>query len=374
MTLPTITYLTTDSISEGIGASQVLSYVERLAERGLALQLHSFEKQPPTSDLRQRLRQHGVDWHPHAFGSYGARGGVVRVIAGARAVRGAAIVHARSDLPAASTMLAGADRWLWDVRSLWADQRVALGALRADGPEHRLLQRIEGAAARRSDEVVTLTQAVIPVLEERHTVDLASRTTVISTCVDTYRFRLRPMPPSSTVIVMIAGTLNRYYDVPFMLELVERWRARRRVELEVVSPSDTPWDTQLARAGARRSSAAFEEMPDRIARSHVGFSICRADAGISLTASMPTKIAEFLASGRPVVVNAGLGDAGELVEAHRCGVAVRQHEPPDQVLDRLDELLSEDGTPERCRQLAEQHFDLERAANQLLEIYTRLAG
>ncbi len=106
MTLPPVTYLTTDSLAEGIGASQVLAYVERLAGRGLDMRLHTFEKTAPTEALRRLLADKGISWHPHPFGTLGAHGGLSRIVTGARAVRGAAIVHARSDLAAASTLLA----------------------------------------------------------------------------------------------------------------------------------------------------------------------------------------------------------------------------------------------------------------------------
>lgn len=369
-----VAYLTTDSLAEGIGASQVLAYVERLAQRGIDIRLHTFEKNPPSSAVQERLSAAGVRWRPHRFGAYGARGGLARVLTGARAVRGAPLVHARSDLAAASTMLAGSQHWVWDVRSLWADQRIALDSLRAGSPEHRVLQRIEQQAARHSDAVVTLTQRVIPVLDDRHGADIATKATVIPTCVDTARFSPQPADPPDPVRVMLTGTLNRYYDVPLMIRLVERWQQRRDVRLDVVTPDRTTWDDDFDRLGAERSAATFDDMPIRVAATHVGLSVCRADAGVSLTAAMPTKIAEFLACGRPVVVNAQLGDAGKLVADHRVGVAVGPDEDLDVVLDRLDVLVADPECAERCRELALAHFDLDRAVDRLVEIYRRLGG
>ena len=49
MNLPPLTYLTFDSLAEGVGASQVLAYVERLADRGLDVRLHTFEKTAPAA-------------------------------------------------------------------------------------------------------------------------------------------------------------------------------------------------------------------------------------------------------------------------------------------------------------------------------------
>src|SRR5688500_15955593 len=118
-----LTYLTFDSVLGGVGLSQVVPYVERIARRGITVDLHSFEPGPGD----QRLAPiDGVRWHRHGFGRPGATGGLLRIAAAASAVRGSDVVHARSDLAAASTLLACRHTWLWDVRSFWVDQRIAM--------------------------------------------------------------------------------------------------------------------------------------------------------------------------------------------------------------------------------------------------------
>lgn len=375
MTLPPVTYLATDSVAEGIGASQVLAYVERIARRGVHVKLHTFEKAEPPAELRTRLSVHGVEWRPHDFGRHGAAGGVSRVLSGAAALRGAELVHARSDMSAASALLARSSHWLWDVRSLWADQRIALGTLRAHGPEHRAFQRIEAAAARRSDAVVTLTEAVLPVLDKRHG-GVSRKATVIPTCVDCDRFRLSELPGGRPWQVLLAGTLNTYYDVPLMARFMDVGRRRGLAELRLLAPAATTWDDLLSSVGALRTFALPAEMPDRIRECHVGLSVCRADAGVSLTASMPTKIAEFLATGRPVVVNRGLGDADALVERTATGIVLDDTTDAGLAVawDKLDALLVDPDTPSRCHALAREHFDLDVAVDRLIELYERICG
>lgn len=375
MTRLRVDYLSSDAMTEGVGASQVLAYVERLPTRGIEVTLHSFEKGAPDSVVRSRLEAAGVVWRPLHFGRFGAAGGVQRVITGARVLRGAQLVHARADLAAASAMLARPDTLLWDCRGLFADQRVALGTLRAGSPEHRLLQRVESAAAHRSTAIVTLTHAVIPVLDARHGPGIADKATVIPTCVDTTRFAPAPMPSESTLRLLLAGTINRFYDVPAMLMLTRELQRRRATELVVATPSSTSWDDSLDAVAARRISATPNEMPDVIGAAHVGLSVCRDDAGISLTGSMPTKIAEFLALGRPVVVNARLGDAARLLTEYRAGV-ILDSDAPDAVAraaDEIESLLADPSLPERCRALAEEHFDLDVAVDRLAAVYVSIA-
>ena len=197
----------------------------------------------------------------------------------------------------------------------------------------------------------------------------------MTTCVDRRRFKPAPMPPMSTVRLLLAGTLNRFYDVPSMLNLVAELRTRRSVELLVASPDDTDWDSELDSAGAVRISATAGEMPALIASCHAGLSICRDDAGISLVAAMPTKIGEFLAVGRPVVVNSGLLDAASMVDKAGAGVVVDGSVVGlDAAATRLLELLDDNATSERATDLAGEFFDLDTGVDRLVEIYRRMSA
>jgi glycosyltransferase involved in cell wall biosynthesis len=75
----------------------------------------------------------------------------------------------------------------------------------------------------------------------------------------------------------------------------------------------------------------------------------------------PTKIAEYLASGIPVISNAGIGDLDEIIEGDRVGVLVREFSPAGylQALHAADELLKENDISERCRATAHNRFDLQ---------------
>ena len=367
-----VTYLSMDPLSSTVGSSQVLAYIERLAHRGVQIDLITFEH-AVDPELTQRLSGLGVTWRPQRFGLHGPVGGLGRVLRAARAVRGASVVHARSDMAAAATMLAGVDRWVWDVRSFWADQKVATGVMPAGSPQVRVMRRVEGLAARRSTAVIALTASAIDELDRRHGGVVSSKARVVTTCVDLDRFGLSD-PPPGPLRVLLAGTLNRYYDVGSMLDLVAELRRRRPVEFVVASPGDTDWEDELATIEASRVSATPGEMAELVSASHVGLSVCRDDAGASLLAAMPTKIGEFLASGRPVVVNPGLVDAGRMLERDGCGVVFGSSSETGVVdaADRLEDLLADPRTPARCRSLAEFHFDLDRGVDALVEVYTAL--
>jgi len=375
MTLPPLTYLTVDSVSEGIGLSQVVRYVERLARRGLDVTLHSFEQHDPDPAVAARLHAAGARWRPHRFRGAGSAGGALRVAHGAALVAGADLVHARSDLAAASAMLAGRRAWVWDFRGFWREQRIAQALLRPGSAPDRAMRRVEAASARRCKGIVTLTEAAVAVLEERHGREVAAKATVISTCVDLGLFCSSPLPDGGPVRLLLAGTLNRLYDVPAMLKLVERVASRCPAELTVLTSEPSPWDGQLRARGLTPASAPPAEMPERIGAHHAGLSVLR-DVGASNRGAVPTKLAEFLACGRPVVVNAGLGDMDRLLAAYDCGVVLAG--PSDEAIDvaaaGLLRLLADRGTPARCRSLAEEHFDVERGVDRLVDLYHRVVA
>ena len=369
--LPPLTYLSFDSLAEGVGASQVVAYVEGLARRGVDVSLHSFEKSDPSPAVGRRLAACGARWKPHRFGGTGPRGGLARVARAATALRGAELVHARSDLAAASALLARPRSWVWDMRSFWVDERIELGMVRSGSPEERALRLVERRAARSAGAIVTLAATAVPVIADRHGRTAACKARVITTCVDLDRFALSSPPPSAPRRVLLSGTLNARYDVAAMVGFVEALRRRRAVDLEVLSPDPGRWTALLEGAGAKLGRLSPAEMPNRVAAVHAGLCLLQRGATPANQAMMPTKVGEFLASGRPVVVSAGLGDLDALVARFDCGVVVDDLSDVgiERASEDLDRLIDDPGTPRRCRALAEEHFSLERGVDALISTY-----
>lgn len=374
--LPPLTYLTTDSLSEGVGSSQVMPYVVRLAQRGVDVTLHSFEKGDVDRAIRRRLASAGVRWRPHRFRVGGAGGGLLRVAQCAVAAGGGGLVHARSDLPAAACLLTRRPAWVWDVRGFWREDRLALGMLRAGSPTERVLRGLESAAARSSGSIVILSQTAADILARRFGDDIAKKTWVITTCVDLERFPLTPLPDGTSLRLLLAGSLSGLYDIPAMLRLVERLRRRRTTDLTVLTPTATRWDDLFRSHGATLGHAAPAEMPERVGEHQVGLSVRRLDVGVAGYSATPTKVGEFLACGRPVVVNTGLGDLDTLLSKYDAGVIVRDHsdEELDRVVTEVERLVEDPATPRRCRALAEEHFDVDQGVGRLLEAYRHALG
>ena len=369
-----VTYLTMDSVVEGVGASQVWPYVSRLAQDGHSIRVVSFEKEArePTEIPR------GLDWAPRTFG-HGRLAPFRRIGLAASEARAArsGVVHARSDLPALAAMLAGHPRWIWDVRSFWREQRIQLGGIAPGSPTDRVLQRVEGAAAQRSAAIICLAEAAAQSLVARFGSSVRDKVTVIPTAVDTSVFTPTEPSRSSPLRVLLSGSYNLFYDGQAMADLIRALRRRTAVRATWVGADErSPWWAALKPVlDYPHGPVPFAEVPNHIRANDVGLAVCRNDAGPSLRAAMPTKIAEFLACGRPVVVNSGLGDMDALIERYRCGVVIHDPSPVGiaAAAEHLLDLLGDDEVTARARTCAVEAFDLEASVARLGQLYEHVA-
>ena len=207
-----VTYLSVDSIQEGVGSSQITPLIIGLAERGKTVCLITFEKIKPSKNLVEMFSRVGVVWIAKEFGKPGAIGGLVRLNTLRRAVPESLVLHGRSDMATAAAILSGIDApVLWDVRSLWSDQHLLIGTPGWNRLTAKVARSLENLAARKSSAMTTLTSAIVPILQKRHR-SIPTIMEVIPTCVQTSKFSLSPMPQGK-VTCLLSGTFNNYYDI-----------------------------------------------------------------------------------------------------------------------------------------------------------------
>jgi glycosyltransferase involved in cell wall biosynthesis len=361
-----LTYATVDSLAEGVGSSQIVPLMEKLANHGMKINLLTFEKESPPNSLVERMTKAGVEWTQVPFGNKGPFGGISRTLQLAKIMPDSEITHARSDFPAVAARFSGQNRILWDVRSLWADQRKFIEESRLKRGALSLYAPFENLACSSAMAISTLTKAVVPVLEERHN-NLPILRTVVPTAVDLDRFIFSSeMRPS--LKGLYSGTYNKYYDLELSHKFIEALKKLAPCEVHWAKPKES--QASALNAGETSSFTVSQpEMANLIADYSFGLSICKENAGPSLTAAMPTKIAEFLAIGRPVVVNPGLGDCDEILSSHGVGVILSRGDNLERKAIELIELCGERNTPARCREVAKEYFSLDTGVNNYLDIY-----
>jgi len=255
------------------------------------------------------------------------------------------------------------------VRSLWSDQRSQIATAGWNSLTTRGARTLENVSARNAAAMVTLTAAVVPILEKRHR-RLPKIRAVIPTCVQTKKFLMSPLP-NGQITCLLSGTFNNYYDLDETKRLIIE--LRRRFDLKVIwAKGDEAPNQELGVGEDYVISATHAEMPALVSAAHFGIAICKQENLISLAAAVPTKIAEFLASGRPVIVSSNIGDLDSLISRYHAGVVIQNGEELGGVANRLEELFSDPSTPDRCRALALEHFDMDKAVLIYSEIYQEM--
>jgi len=380
-------YVSPNGIGTALVRSQVLPYLRALEAAGVDTTLVTFERDepaPPGELPRVRhvplRRQRGT----HLLAKVAdVIVGTLAVIASGRRAH-ADIIHARSYLPAAIAWIASAvlrRPYIFDMRGFLGDEYVEAGYWSARDLRYRAVRTIErhligGAAAivvltRRGEERLRTTARY-------GTLDDAD-ITVIPCGVDLARFR--PADERSPVPTLVySGSLGMWYLLPEMLRVYAHAREREpRLRLLIVNRTEHALiQEELTRArldGAdvRVVAADFSDMPSVLAQAHVGIALIRRQP--SKLGSSPIKVAEYLACGLPVVVNAGMGDTDDLIDRSGAGHVVRSFDEPElrRAGDAVVALVGDIDARIRARELAAAEFDVVEGGRRYVALYERIA-
>lgn len=345
-----VLYLSHTGMSEPLGQSQVLPYLRGLTRRGARIDILSFEPAATTRHELRRVRRDltdaGIGWtalprsSSHALGRKVWEAGTAAVRALTSALlRPPDIVHARSYLPAAVAdvvaTLAPRSRMIFDCRGMIGDEYVDAGHWQPGDATYRLVKRFERRLFQRTHGLVVLTEALLRWLREQAMIGRRTQTAAIPCCVDTERFHFdaaarhkmrAELALGDRLTVAYSGTLGSWYQEAEMASFVAALRRRRRdVAWLVATHSPTENLRALARAAGVDDDALVvrrvhpTQMPATLAAADLGLSFIK--PCFSKIGSSPTKVAEYLAAGMPVVMNGGIGDVAELAgERDACVV------------------------------------------------------
>lgn len=388
-----VLYLTRNGLLEPLGQSQIWPYLRELASEH-AITLISFEKASDWHDKTAMAEQQelcedaGIEWQPHRFRAgiplISPAIGVMQLYWYARREcrrKRHRILHARSYLPAWVGLLlrrsTGIDV-LFDMRALWPEELIAAGRVGRDRVLHRWLVSLERRCLREASAVVSLTEAARRHLAAAYPAELSEqRMVVIPTCVDLHRFTPATRSPGKSPVYGCSGTLlSGWFRLGWLRQWIEtvaiqdesvRFDIVTRDDMDAVREALAPLAITSDRL--RIGAAKPEQMPAVLRGQDLSFMFF--NAGVDKLGSSPTRMAEVLATGIPVVINAGVGDASELVANERVGVIVYEDSPTEmeRAYRELMALLDEPDLGERCRRVAETHFSLDVGVSRYRALY-----
>jgi glycosyltransferase involved in cell wall biosynthesis len=392
-----ILYISYDGILEPLGHSQVLKYLVFLS-KDFDVTLISFEKVNSAIDksefyeMHQYCQQEKIKWKPRIYHQ-----GLplfshlvnlfsifytpfIEILKNAHQ-----IVHIRSYMPGLGMPLFKIFfnfKLVFDIRGFWADEKVDRLGWSKNSLKYKFIKALEVRLFKHADIVVTLTESSKKFIEERFKKS-SNSVTVIRTCVDFSEFNtekrvIRPYDFKRQLVLGYLGSIDTAYDFNAFLQLIKNLEGRGlKVQLKILSKT-TP---AIVMRYLKENNLSHLEHEVLFLKRHelsnvinqfdlLGFAL---KPSFSLIASMPTKIAESLACGTPIICNNFNNDIKDMIEINKIGVLhdfsqnLRQEN-----YEEIISIIQDHTASERCYEFSKENFSLELGVSQYVDIYNSL--
>lgn len=405
---PRTLYISYDGMTDPLGQSQVLPYLEGLAAKGYEIFLISAEKkeryQKEKEKIEEICKQAGINWFPVAytktppvFSTLYDLWHIKRLAKQLHKKYAFRLVHCRSYIAAFAGLMLKRKydcRFVFDMRGFWADERVEGGIWNLKNPLFRWIYHYfknkEKIFLAQADYVISLTQnGKLEIETWKFPSDKIPDMEVIPCCANLDLFSYKNLKPETIekykaelgivpgdFVVSYLGSLGSWYMVDEMLRFFKFLldvkphskflvitRDPAESMLQKAKAQNIPLEKIIVRPGMRH------DIPGLISLSN--FSLFFIQPVYSKKASSPTKLGEILGMGVPVVCNAGVGDV-DLVAKAICPGCVAQGFA-DEELQRLAKHVANHSVANRefLRQIGQTHFSLQDGIEKYGKIYQK---
>ena len=404
-----VLYISYDGMTDPLGQSQVIPYLAGLSGRGHTITLISCEKQDrykKQGDLiAQLLRKQGITWLPVPYSTlpsvFSRQLNLTAIHQKAEQVCKAGkveIIHCRSYMAALVGLKQKQKRgikFIFDMRGFWADERVDGGIWRLGNPLHRRIYRFfkkkEAAFLENADYTISLTQnARNEIHSWKQLKNQPVPIEVIPCCADLELFSPASVDASKAAalrkewqiagddfVISYLGSIGTWYMLDEMLDFFNcLLETNSRAKFLFITPDAAEKVLQKA---AEKGIAADRLIIRSATRAEVPLFLSLSALAVyfikpaySKKASSPTKTAEIMGLGIPVITNSGIGDSDEILSSARSGLLINEFSEKAyrQVITQLPALLRTD----RQQIIAASHtwFSLGKGVQLYHSVYGKL--
>jgi glycosyltransferase involved in cell wall biosynthesis len=272
---------------------------------------------------------------------------------------------------------------IFDSRSLFVDECVAVGQLAPGGGAHTLWRALE---KRMLNDAAVSVGVSAPMLRIMRDVSATARLALVPCCVDVDKFRWDPAVRGQirqaegwehTTVVVFEGNVGRFSDLPTCIEYFKRIaRQSGDAVFLVITPSVARQVREECRRGGlpdervRVVSAPHGEVWKWLSAADVALHTLGRD--IDRGTRLGIKFVEYLSCGLPVVCTPSVGGAAQVIHEYGVGAVLDLADPACDAA--LHELLEQRAVMRpRCRATAEKLFSVRACADAYVAIYRSLA-
>ena len=266
-----------------------------------------------------------------------------------------------------------------EVRDLWPESLVAVGASRHSSALVRMLERLACQMYRRASHVVTITEAQRAAIVAEGI--SGERVSVVPNGVDDVFFENRAAQPNGgRFVVTYIGTLGMAHRLETLLEAARMLRDDAGVEFRIVGEGARREALEARAKELQLTNVQFVgerprgEVPRWIAESSACVVLLRRTE-VFLTV-VPSKMLEIMAGGRPIILGVE-GEARALLERASAGLSIAP-ENAEQLAAAVRKLQSDATLAAQCgengKAFVRREFRRETLAARYLELLERVGG
>lgn len=405
MSFKKVLFISYDGLTDPLGQSQILPYLNGLSKEGHSITILSCDKATNFEKNREivskKAEEANIQW---VSVNYEDKYPVISPTLNSRRLKKKAfeltekgrfdIVHCRSIIPAQiGSALAKKFglKFIFDIRGFWADERVDGKIWNLKNPIYNYLynyfKKEEKRLFQYADTIVTLTDNAKNYIEEHF--KTKGNFLVVPCCVDFNHFNLDNVDSqdvknkkeslginNESYVLTYVGSLGARYQLREMLSFFKALKEKQaNACFLIISKSDTSNIKQEAAEmgidpdSIYITSCEYNEIPTYI--SIGAASIFFIVTSFSGKAVSPTKQAEVMSLGLPIVANSGLGDTDVILKATESGIVVNDYN--NMTLESaVNQLLNFDKSKEEIRAAALDYFTLESGIKKYSSVYENL--
>lgn len=397
-------------MTDPLGQSQVLPYLIGLSKQGYRFTLISCEKperyQSGRAVIEAICQLHQIDWQPLP---YTKSPPIFSTIKDVRNIQKLAfklnkaklfkLIHCRGYISALVGKKLKAElgvKFLFDMRGLWANEKVDAGAWNLNNPIFKMVynyfKKQEKRFFEQADYSISLTEAGKKEIHSwAHIKNNPVPIQVIPCCADLDHFNRAKVDEASLnglreqlniktdeVVISYLGGIGTWYMLDEMLDffLVFKQAVPKAKFLFITGDEHDGIVNKALQKGLAREhlvlkKASRQEVPVCLALSSYALFFIRPT--YSKLASSPTKQGEIMAMGIPLVCNSGVGDTDGIVTNYQSGI-VNQAFTLESYQQSIEKLLSTPFSPAHLRAGALHYFNLEEGVARYAWVYNQIMG